>query len=82
MQKLFKKWFHPLFNRHNLAQKNIFWVIEESEVFSCCTAIKFYNQVDELLHCEEMKGIDYKNLDEDQIKKLNQKAQQILLNKL
>jgi hypothetical protein len=67
--------------RHSPKGK-IFWVIEESEVFVCCTAIKFYNQWDELLHCEEMKGLDFKTLSENQIKELNQKAKRILLNKL
>jgi hypothetical protein len=80
--KTLRNWLKPLAGKPQSAKKAIFWVIEESEAFECCTAIKFYNQFDELLHCEEMKGIDYKTLSSENIKELNRKAKQILLQKL
>lgn len=79
MSKFFKKWISTAFRSASLAKEKIFWVIEESEVYQCCTAIKFYNQRDELLYSEEMKGLDFKTLSENQIKELNRKAQKILL---
>jgi hypothetical protein len=80
--QVLKNWLNPLLGRGSSTKKAVFWVIEESELFQCCTAIKFYNQCDELLHCEEMEGIDYKTLSPENIKELNRKAKQILLQKL
>ncbi|MCU0447550.1 MAG: hypothetical protein MUE85_21845 [Microscillaceae bacterium] len=78
MKTYLSRWI-PFFRPARAKSGRIYWVIEESEVFQCCTAIKFYNQQNELLHCEEMPGIDFKSLDEALIRQLNQKAQEVLV---
>lgn len=67
-------------NKQKEKKTEVYWVIEESDSLNDEARVKFYNDADELLHEEVIKGIHADIIDDTTILRLNQTKQAIEYN--